>query len=47
MKLIYRRLKKALPAILAEAGTLTPYNARVFLGLVVRASSEQQRLTKA
>lgn len=47
MELIYRGLKKSLPSILAEAGTLTPYSARVFLGLVVRASSEQQRLTKA
>lgn len=47
MELIYRRLKKSLPSIMAEAGTLTPFSARVFLGLVVRASSEQQGLTKA
>jgi hypothetical protein len=37
MRLIYRELRKNMPAILREAGSATPYTARVFGDLCVIA----------
>jgi len=44
MRLIYRKLRKNMPTVLREAGSKTPYSARVFRELCVIASEAAEEL---
>lgn len=44
MRLIYRKLGKNMPKVLGEAGSTTPYSARVFRELCVIASEAAEEL---
>jgi|ERR1700688_444497 len=44
MRLVYRKLRKNMPAVLHEAGSETPYSARVFRDLCVIAIDAAEQL---